>query len=207
MLVSCLLSKHGIAALIWPDYTTFGNMSTPPSIQIAEILGGPWLKWTTIFATVVAWGIADALVAQAAISRIIYSMARDRKLPHVLSKIHHKFKTPYIATYVVAAISFIVTMFFSAQIGQLVSIINFGALSAFLILHISVINYYIRKQKSTNYFGHLVLPAIGFLVIAFVWFNLDPMAKKLGFIWLGIGVLYFIYLKYIRKDVNINNEL
>ncbi|MBS4178245.1 APC family permease [Lederbergia citrea] len=192
-----------IAALIWPDYTTFENVDTA-FYQIAEIAGGPWLKWTTIIATVVAWGIADALVAQAAISRIIFSMARDRKLPHVLSKVHHKFKTPHIATFVVAAISFFVTMFFSAQIGQLVSVINFGALSAFLILHISVINYYMRKQKSTNYFSHLVLPAIGFLVIGFVWFNLDPMAKQLGFVWLGIGVLYFIYLKKFKKDIKIS---
>lgn len=195
-----------IAALIWPDFTTFENVDTA-FYQIAEIAGGPWLKWMTIIATVIAWGIADALVAQAAISRIIYSMARDRKLPYVLAKVHQKFQTPHIATYVVAVISFIVTIFFSAQIGQLVSVINFGALSAFLILHISVINYYIRKQKSTNYFSHLVLPGIGFLIIAFVWINLDPLAKKLGFIWLGIGVLYYLYLKFIRKDVNMDNEL
>ena len=115
----------------------------------------------------------------------------------------YKFKTPHIATFVVAAISFFVTLFFSAQIGQLVSVINFGALSAFLVLHVSVINYYIRKKKSKNYFSHLVLPTVGFLVIAFVWFNLDPMAKKLGFTWLGIGVLYYLYLKIFKKDIKI----
>ncbi|MBS4195540.1 amino acid permease [Bacillus sp. FJAT-49870] len=191
-----------VAALIWPDFTTFENVDTA-FYQIAEIAGGTWLKWTTIIATVIAWGIADALVAQAAISRILFSMARDRKLPHVLSKVHPKFKTPFVATIVVAVISFIVTMFFSAQIGQLASVVNFGALSAFLILHISVINFYIRKKKSTNYFSHLVLPAIGFLIIGYVWFNLDPMAKKLGFIWLGIGILYFIYLKVTKKDTKV----
>jgi len=192
-----------VAALIWPDFTTFENVDTA-FYQIAEIAGGAWLKWTTIIATVIAWGIADALVAQAAISRILFSMARDRKLPHVLSKVHPKFKTPYIATFVVAVISFIVTIFFSAQIGQLVSVVNFGALSAFLILHVSVINFYIRKKKSTNYFSHLVLPAIGFLIIGYVWLNLDILAKKLGFIWLGIGILYFIYLKVTKKDTKLD---
>lgn len=193
-----------IAALIWPDYTTFENIDTA-FYQIAEIAGGPWLKWLTIIATVIAWGIADALVAQAAISRILYSMARDRKLPHILSKVHHKFRTPHVATFVVAITSFIVTMFFSAQIGQLASVVNFGALSAFLILHVSVIHYYIRKKKSTHYFSHLVLPAIGFFIIGYVWFNLDPMAKTLGFIWLGIGVLYYLYLRFVRKDTGLTD--
>ncbi|MBS4219299.1 amino acid permease [Bacillus sp. FJAT-49711] len=191
-----------VAALIWPDFTTFENVDTA-FYQIAEIAGGTWLKWTTIIATVIAWGIADALVAQAAISRILFSMARDRKLPHALSKVHPKFKTPFVATIVVAVISFIVTMFFSAQIGQLASVINFGALTAFLLLHISVINFYIRKKKSKNYFSHLVLPAIGFLIIAYVWINLDILAKKLGFTWLGIGVIYFAYLKFVKKDTKL----
>ncbi|MCR2823013.1 APC family permease [Lederbergia panacisoli] len=191
-----------VAALIWPDFTTFENVDTA-FYQIAELAGGTWLKWTTIIATVIAWGIADALVAQAAISRILFSMARDRKLPHALSKVHPKFKTPFVATIVVAVISFIVTMFFSAQIGQLASIVNFGALSAFLILHISVINFYIRKKKSTNYFSHLVLPAIGFLIIGYVWLNLDILAKQLGFMWLGIGVIYYAYLKFSKKDTKV----
>lgn len=192
-----------VAALIWPDYTTFDNVDTA-FYQIAEIAGGPWLKWLTIIATVIAWGIADALVAQAAISRILYSMARDRKLPHALAKIHPKFKTPYVATFLVAIVSFIVTMFFAAQIGKLASVVNFGALSAFLILHVAVINYFIRKQKSTNYFSHLVLPAIGFIIIAYVWINLDPLAKILGFSWLGIGVLYYLYLKLVKKDTGLD---
>ncbi|WP_254842683.1 hypothetical protein [Bacillus sp. MRMR6] len=54
-----------VAALIWPDYTTFENADVA-FYQIAEVAGGPWLKWTTILATALAWGIADALVAQAA---------------------------------------------------------------------------------------------------------------------------------------------
>ena len=194
-----------VAALIWPDYTTFENADVA-FYQIAEMAGGPWLKWMTIIATAVAWGIADALVAQAAISRILYSMARDRKLPKMLAKVHPKFQTPYISTLLVAVISLAVTGFFASRIGELASVVNFGALSAFLFLHVSVIVYFIKKKKSKNYFKHLILPLIGFVVIGYVWINLDSLSKTLGFTWLAIGIVYLIVLKLTKKDTNLNLE-
>ncbi len=194
-----------VAALIWPDYTTFENADVA-FYQIAEIAGGAWLKWLTIIATAVAWGIADALVAQAAISRVLYSMARDRKLPGVLSKVHPKFKTPYISTLVVAVISLIVTSFFASRIGALASVINFGALSAFLLLHLSVMVYFLKKKKSKNYFKHLVLPLIGFIIIGYVWISLDELSKTLGFIWLAIGLIYLAFLKVTKRDTKLNLE-
>lgn len=192
-----------VAALIWPDYTSFENADVA-FYQIAEIAGGPWLKWLTIIATAVAWGIADALVAQAAISRILYSMARDRKLPKMLSKVHPKFQTPYVSTILVAFISLAVTVFFANRIGELASVINFGALSAFLFLHISVIVYFIKKKKSKNYFKHLVLPLVGFIIIAYVWWNLDALSKQLGFAWLAIGIIYLLFLKFTKRDTKLN---
>lgn len=192
-----------VAALIWPDYTSFENADVA-FYQIAEIAGGAWLKWLTIIATAVAWGIADALVAQAAISRVLYSMARDRKLPKILAKVHPKFKTPYISTILVAGISLVVTLFFANRIGELASVINFGALTAFLFLHVSVVMYFIGKKKSKNYVKHLILPIIGFLIIGYVWYSLDSLSKQLGFSWLAIGIVYLIFLKITKRDTKID---
>ncbi|MFC4810962.1 APC family permease [Paenibacillus sp. GCM10023250] len=195
-----------VAALVWPDYTTFENADVA-FYQIAEVAGGPWLKWTTIIATAFAWGIANALVAQAAISRILYSMARDKKLPGVLGKIHPTFKTPYISILLVGAISLVVTVIFTKQIATLTSLVNFGALTAFLFLHLSVINYFIRKQKSKNYLKHLIFPLIGFVIIGYVWYSLDAASKKFGFVWMGIGIAYMIYLKLTKKDSSLAGEI
>ncbi|MFT8312491.1 MAG: APC family permease [Sporolactobacillus sp.] len=195
-----------VAALIFPDYHAFKNVDTA-FYQVAGIAGGDWLRIVTIVATAVSWGIADALVAQTAISRILYSMARDRKLPHVLAKIHPKYKTPYISTILVAVISLIVTTIFASQIGKLASVVNFGALSSFLILHIAVINFYLRKKQSKQYFKYLVMPLIGFCIIGFVWWNLDSLAKTLGFTWLAIGIVYLIFLKIFGKNVEITDDL
>lgn len=194
-----------VAALIWPNYNTFKNPDVA-FYQIAEIAGGPWLRILTILATAFSWGIANALVAQAAISRILYSMARDKKLPSFLATVHPKYKTPYLSTVVIAIISIGVTAFFSSQIGKLSSVVNFGALSSFLFLHISVMVYFLKKKKSKNYVSHLILPLIGFIVIGYVWINLDPLSKKLGFIWLAIGIIYLIGLKLFKKDTGLNLE-
>lgn len=195
-----------VAALVWPDYTSFENADVA-FYQIAEMAGGPWLKWTTIIATALAWGIANALVAQAATSRILYSMARDKKLPGILSKVHPKFKTPYASTILVAVISLIVTIFFASNIGELASLVNFGALTAFLFLHFSVIYYFLIKQKSKDYIKHLLLPVIGFLIIGFVWISLDVNAKQLGFIWIAIGLVYMIFLKFTKKGTNLSDDI
>ncbi|MDO7908621.1 APC family permease [Paenibacillus sp. JX-17] len=195
-----------LAALIWPDYTTFENADTA-FYQIAEIAGGPWLKWTTIVATAVAWGLADALVAQAAISRILYSMGRDKKLPSVLSKVHAKYKTPYVSILLVAVISIIVTFGFASHLSTLASLVNFGALTAFLFLHIAVVNYFLRKQKSKDYINHLLFPIIGFVVIGYVWLNLDAASKKVGLVWMAIGILYMIYLKLTKKGSSLSDDL
>jgi amino acid transporter len=194
-----------VAALIWPDFKSFSNPDVA-FYQIAEVAGGTWLKYLTILATALSWGIANSLVAQNAISRILYSMARDRKLPTFLAKVHPKYQTPYLGTIVIAVISVIVTAVFASKIGMLSSVVNFGALSSFLFLHLSVINYFLRKKQSKDYVRHLILPVIGFIVIGYVWINLDPLSKKLGFIWLGIGIVYLIVLKLMKKDTGLKLE-
>lgn len=188
-----------VAALIVPDYTAFSSLNSA-FYQIAEKAGGPALRWLTIIATALAWGIANAMVAQAAISRILYSMARDNKLPGLLAKVHPKFKTPYLSILLVAGISLVITIFFQERIDDLAALVNFGALTAFLILHLTVINYFLLRNHSQNYLAHLILPGIGLLIIGYLWLNLGELAKQLGFIWICVGILYMIIMRLLKKD-------
>jgi amino acid transporter len=178
---------------------TFDNLDIV-FYEIAGAAGGEWLKTLTILATVVSWGIADALVAQVAISRILFSMGRDRKLPAVLAKVHPKFQTPYVSTILVAIVSLAVGLFFQSQIGLLTSLVNFGALTGFVLLHVSVINHYIIRQKSKNFFAHLILPAIGMVVIGYVLYGMDSLAIKAGSVWVLIGMVYLFFLSKVFKQ-------
>lgn len=183
-----------VAALIIPDYTSFKDLDVA-FYDIALKVGGPFLQYLTTIATILAWGFANALAAQAAISRILFGMSRDSTLPKVLSKVHPKYKTPYISTYLVGVISLIVGLAFMNNVGVLSSIVNCGALTAFLVIHVSVINHYVIKNHSHHYWSHLIVPIIGFIIIAFVMYNLDILAKEIGITWLVIGIIYYTILR------------
>ncbi|MBO0679960.1 APC family permease [Mycolicibacterium sp. S2-37] len=148
--------------------------------------------WMNAFfvVNVLAVGFANAMAAQAATSRLLYSMSRDRQLPHYLSRISSR-QVPTLALLTVSALSLVLVLFFVGQIGLISSLVNFGALFGFAMLHISVFWYYIVKQKSKNYLLHLVVPALGFVIIAYVLFNADILAKIGGLVWLVIGAIIF----------------
>ena len=187
----------------WEGIETFADIDSA-FYEVAHTAGGAGVMWICALATGLAWGIADCLVAQAAISRILYSMARDGFLPKALAKVHPRFQTPHVSTIFVAIISLVITLGFTQGIQDLAELINFGALSAFIILNFTVIYYFIYKKKSKRYFIHLVLPLMGFIVIAIVWASLSPSAMKLVAIWVIVGIiLYNIITRVMKKDVKL----
>jgi amino acid transporter len=170
--------------------------------EISELAGGVWLRRITIGAVVIASGIANAMVAQAAVSRVLFAMARDGKLPAVLARIHPRFKTPYVSTLLVAFVSLIVGVAFSARLDNLSRIVNFGALTGFLLLHLSVINHYFIRQRSGDWLRHLLFPLAGLTVIAYVLMQMDRSAKIMGVCWIACGIVYYFVLTVVlRKPV------
>jgi amino acid transporter len=162
--------------------------------EIAERAGGAWLRLVTIVAVVIASAIANAMAAQAAVSRILFAMARDGKLPAVLAKVHPRYQTPYVSTLVVAGVSLLVGLLFATRLDDLTRVVNFGALTGFVLLHLTVIHHYLIRQRSGAWLRHCVFPLLGMLIILYVLFEMDRAAKLLGAGWIGIGGLYYIWL-------------
>jgi amino acid transporter len=167
--------------------------------DIAQRAGGTGLRVLSLAAIALASGIANAMAAQGAVSRILFAMARDGKLPAVLGKIHPRYRTPYVSTLAVAGISLVVGLFFDNRIDDLTRIVNFGALTGFLLLHLAVINHYVIRERSRDWLRHLVMPLGGFLVIAYVLYEMDGAAKIMGAVWIGAGILYFVVLSFFLK--------
>ncbi|HEX4151864.1 MAG TPA: APC family permease [Steroidobacteraceae bacterium] len=159
--------------------------------EIAERAGGTWLRLVTIVAVVIASAIANAMAAQAAVARILFAMARDGKLPAVLAKVHPRFKTPYVSTLAVAAISMLVGLSFFRRIDDLTRVVNFGALSGFVLLHASVINHYFVRERTGDWLRHLVFPLVGLAIILYVLYEMDRAAKILGAAWIAVGAAYY----------------
>lgn len=162
--------------------------------EIAARAGGPGLRLITIVAVVIATAIANAMAAQAAVSRILFAMARDGKLPAVLARVHPRYKTPYVSTLVVAAVSLGVGLCFSARVDDLSRVVNFGALSSFVLLHLAVIRHHFLRMRSGDWVRHLLVPLAGLAIILYVLYEMDRAAKLLGLCWLGAGLVYYLAL-------------
>jgi amino acid transporter len=179
----------------------FGSPETA-FYEIAERAGGVWLRLLTIMAVVLASAVANAMAAQAAVSRILFAMARDGKLPSILARVHPRFKTPYVSTLVVSGVSLLVGLLFADHIDDLTRVVNFGALTGFVLLHLSVINHFLVRRRSGDWLRHLLCPLIGVLIITYVLFEMDRAAKLLGLAWISIGILYYLVLTlWVKKPV------
>jgi amino acid transporter len=189
-----------VAALLVPDRAalmTAGPKRDNAFYDLATYAGGAWLGVLCAVATAIAWGFANSLVAQAATSRLLFAMARDRQLPAFLSRVNPRHKVPVNATIAVAVASLAVGVgmsLYSKGIDLLSSLVNFGAMTAFLLLHVAVVVHYVVRQRSGNWLAHLVVPVVGFAVLVLVVVNASVAAQTLGFIWLGLGLLAVIVL-------------
>jgi amino acid transporter len=163
--------------------------------------------WATAFfvVNVLAVGIANAMAAQAATSRLLYSMSRDRQLPRFLSVIDKR-QVPQAAILVVSVLSAILVLFFVGQIDLIASLVNFGALFGFMMLHLSVIVHYIARKKSKNYLLHLVVPVVGFLIIGYVLLNANIEAKVGGIVWLVIGAAVYLYYRSTGRTTELGSD-
>jgi amino acid transporter len=197
MVAALFVVQTYLAALLLPGQTEFaGETATNEAFYtVAGLVGGDWFKVVVAIAVALGSAIANALVAQAATSRLLFSMARDRQLPRFLAHVHPTRRVPERAVVLVSVVSLVLGLFFVGQIGLLSSLVNFGALFSFLLLHLSVAGWYLIKQRQRTYGLHLVVPLLGFVIIGYVLVNADANAKIGGLVWLAVGVVVLVVLR------------
>jgi APA family basic amino acid/polyamine antiporter len=127
--------------------------------------------------------------------RIFYTMSKDGLLPPVFSKVHPKFKTPYVSTILTGFVALILAGILPISIlGELVSI---GTLLAFTIVCIAII--FLRKSKpdiprpfKTPFVPLIPLLGAGFCLLQMFSLPWDTWLRLI--IWMALGfVIYFTY--------------
>lgn len=128
-------------------------------------------------------------------TRIFFVMSRDGLLPEGLSKIHPKWKTPYVVTAITGAVVAFAAAFL--PVGQLADIANAGTLYAFMMVAIAVMMLRKTEPNRERLFKTPALWLVGPLTIAgciFLFFNLPFEAMIVLPIWGAIGlVIYYLY--------------
>ena len=189
------------AHLAYPDWKALIPYQDTASLIISEHVGGKWM-YNFFMATYLTGVYASSMTAQTGVSRIFYAMGREGVLPRrVFFHLHARFHTPWRAIVFVAIISLLALWM---DLSMVVSMISFGALGAFTFVNLSVIKHFLVNEKRRGLGAMLkygLLPLIGFAMCVWLWFNLDPEALKVGFIWLLAGFLYLLWLtKGMRQD-------
>jgi amino acid transporter len=159
---------------------------------IAGMAGGDWLRLATSVFGVVFAGAAGALAAQAATARLLFAMARDRRLPGFLAHVSARHRVPNRALLLVAALTLAIGIVFVTRIELLVSIVSFGALAGFVMLHLSVVVHFVVRQRSRAFIRHLLVPVLGSAVLLYVMVNMEWSAKVVGLSWLAIGLVLYL---------------
>ena len=172
-----------------------GDATDQASYNIGALLGGVWLKVLVSLAGGALACIPSALTAQAATSRLLFGMARDGKLPRFLAHVSEGRRIPDRAVLLVSGITILLMWFFNERIGTLVSLINFGALTGFTFVHLSVIAHFTIKMRDGLWGRHLLMPAVGLAFIGYVLWNMEPFAQVAGLCWLSLGITVIVARK------------
>ncbi len=128
-------------------------------------------------------------------TRIFFVMSRDGLLPDSLSKIHPKWKTPYVVTAWTGVVVALAAAFL--PVGQLADIANAGTLYAFMMVGIAIL---ILRKTEPNRPRSFKTPLVWLVAPAtivgciFLFLNLPFEAMLVLPIWTAVGLLvYFLY--------------
>ncbi|MFE9425355.1 APC family permease [Kitasatospora sp. NPDC006697] len=151
---------------------------------------GHWLH--TLVAASKAIGAAfAALAGQAAAGRLLFAMGRQGRLPRQLALVDPDSGVPRRALLLAALVTLGAAGWAAARsngLDQLTSVVDIGALTAFVLLHASVIGWYAVRNRSRDRLRHVLLPVVGIAVLVAVIWRASHAAQLAGALWLLVGL-------------------
>ena len=186
---------------------TFLNVADPIAVGVNAMGSGLFWLRPIIKIAAIAGLSSVILVMLMGQPRIFFSMSKDGLLPPVFSKVHSRFKTPYVSTLITGFVALVLAGILPINIlGELVSI---GTLLAFAIVCIGIIILRVKKPDIPRPFRTPWVPLIpilgaGICILQMLSLPWETWARLI--IWMAIGfIIYFAY--GIRKSRLRNTKL
>jgi APA family basic amino acid/polyamine antiporter len=184
-----------------------GTYLEAPVLGIADAFDTVWLSdffKYTISAAATATLIAAANSAMLGLSRLAYSLSRNRQIPSALGRLHPTRSTPFVLIVIAAVIAG--ALIVPENLDFLVGIYAFGALLGLTIAHLSIISLRYREPDRERFYsvplsvpfrgGSLPLPAVlGALLSVAAWVSVvitHAGARYVGFGWMAFGLVTYV---------------
>lgn len=147
-------------------------------------------------------------------SRLLFSMGRSGIMPGVFSKIHPRFKTPYVAILFLGALTLIAPWLGRTALTWIVDMSSTGVSVAYLVTCLSATKLFSYNKESNTYAPIYKTFAIVGSIFAFIFLGLllipgSPAALSTPsyialIVWLVLGLAFFVVrypkLKNMDKD-------
>lgn len=196
-----------LVAIVLTGIVSYTTLNVPDPVAVGVDAMGQGMFWLRPIVKIAAIaGLSSViLVMLLGQPRIFFTMSKDGLLPSVFSKVHPKFKTPYVSTLITGSVAMVIAGILPISIlGELVSI---GTLLAFIIVCISVL--VLRKSKPDIHrpFKTPWVPLVPVLGAAFCLIQMlalpgDTWLRLI--IWMVIG--FAIYFFYGRRHSKVRKE-
>lgn len=188
-----------------------------PVLALAEAFDSEWLSdffKYTIAVAATATLIAAANSAMLGLSRLAYSLSRNRQIPSALGRLHPTRATPFVLIVIAAVIAG--ALIVPEDLDFLVGIYAFGALLGLTIAHLSIIALRYREPEKERFYSvpwsvpfrgaSLPLPAVvGAVLSAAAWVSVvvtHAGARYVGFGWMAFGLAtYVVYRRLEGKSL------
>ena len=162
--------------------------------DILQAVGGVAFKTVVLYFAIVTV-MASGISAHAGVSRLMYVMGRDGVInKKIFGHISPKNFTPSYNIIIVGIVA-LTAGFMDLDI--VISMISFGALTAFTFVNLSVISRYALRDGRTKSFkdilSFVIIPLLGFISIFAMWLEIEETALKFGLWWAMFGILYLGY--------------
>jgi len=173
------------------------SLNVPHPVFVAIETAGPQLAWLGVVVNVGAVvGLASVvLVLLLGQSRVFYAMSRDGLIPPTYSRIHPKYRTPWLGTIITGAIAALLAGI--VPLGILGELVSIGTLLAFVIVCLAIL---VLRVKAPHLHRPFRTPAVwivaplgmGMCLFMMAFLPLDTWLRLV--VWTIIGLA--IYAAY-----------
>jgi len=189
-----LVSISVVSVVPWQ---LLSKSAAPISLVASTILGvgaAPIFSFIALFATA-----STVLILLIGLSRLFYGMSRDHSLPKILSSVHSKTKTPFVAIALTSVIAMLLVL--SGELKFVAFITNFGIFMLFFMVNLAVIILRFTKPGHERVFriplsiGKLpLLPFFGVIATAFMISKIGLDSVLFGTVAIMLGIPAYLLL-------------